>query len=75
MGLLIFLNILNPMSFDSSMDFEVLEGLSSSGRPVGFISTTSGTYAHIEVVVTFLVVNFFGCSKITRYHGGFEGRH
>ena len=32
-------------------------------------------YAHIEVVVTFLVVNFFGFSKITRYHGGFEGRH
>ena len=32
-------------------------------------------YTHIEVVVTFLVVNFFGFSKITRYHGGFEGRH
>ena len=29
----------------------------------------------IEVVVTFFVVNFFGFSKITRYHGGFEGRH
>ena len=34
-----------------------------------------GIYAHIEVVVTFLVVNFFGFLVITRHHGSFEGRH
>ena len=32
-------------------------------------------YAHIEIVVTFLVVNFFGFLVITRDHGSFEGRH
>ena len=32
-------------------------------------------YAHIKVVVAFLVVNFFGFSVITRDHGGFEGCH
>ena len=32
-------------------------------------------YAHIEIVVAFLVVNFFGFLVITRDHGSFEGRH
>ena len=32
-------------------------------------------YAHIEMVVTFLVVNFFGFLVIARHHGSFEGRH
>ena len=32
-------------------------------------------YAHIEIVVTFLVVNFFGFLVITRDHGSFGGRH
>ena len=32
-------------------------------------------YAHIKVVVAFLVVNFFGFLVITRDHGSFEGRH
>ena len=32
-------------------------------------------YAHIEIVVTFLVVNFFGFLVITRDHGSFEGSH
>ena len=32
-------------------------------------------YAHFEVLVTFLLVNFFGFSVITRDHGGYEGRH
>ena len=35
----------------------------------------STVYAHIEIVVAFLVVNFFGFLVITRDHGGFEGRH
>ena len=32
-------------------------------------------YAHIEVLVTFLLVNFFGFLVITRDHGSFEVRH
>ena len=32
-------------------------------------------FAHIEIVVAFLVVNFFVFLVITRDHGGFEGRH
>ena len=32
-------------------------------------------YAHIEIVVAFLVVNFFCFLVITRDHGSFEGRH
>ena len=32
-------------------------------------------YAHIEIVVAFLVVNFFGFLVITRDHGSFERRH
>ena len=32
-------------------------------------------YAHIEVLVTFFLVNFFGSLVITRDHGSFEGRH
>ena len=32
-------------------------------------------YAHIEVLVTFLLVNFLGFLVITRDHGSFEGRH
>ena len=32
-------------------------------------------YAHIEVLVTFLLVNFVGFLVITRDHGSFEGRH
>ena len=32
-------------------------------------------YAHLEVAVTFLVVNFFGLLVITRDHGSFERRH
>ena len=32
-------------------------------------------YAHIEVLVTFLLVNFFVFLVITRDHGRFEGRH
>ena len=32
-------------------------------------------YAHIEIVVAFLVVNFFGFLVIARDHGSFEGRH
>ena len=32
-------------------------------------------YAHIEVLVTFLLVNFFGLGVVTRDHGSFEGRH
>ena len=32
-------------------------------------------YAHIEVLVTFLLVKMFGFLVITRDHGGFEGRH
>ena len=34
-----------------------------------------GAYAHIEIVVAFLVVNFFVFLVITRDHGSFEGRH
>ena len=30
---------------------------------------------HVEVVVAFLVVNFFGFLDITRHHGSFEGCH
>ena len=29
---------------------------------------TNSRYAHIEIVVTFLVVNFFGFLVITRHH-------
>ena len=32
-------------------------------------------YAHIEVVVTLVIVNFFGFLVIARDHGGYEGRH
>ena len=32
-------------------------------------------YARIEVVVTFLLVDFLGFLVITRDHGSFEGRH
>ena len=32
-------------------------------------------YAHIKVLVTFLLVNFLGFLVITRDHGSFEGRH
>ena len=32
-------------------------------------------YAHIEVVVAFLVVNFCGFLVITRHHRNFERRH
>ena len=32
-------------------------------------------YAHMLIVVTFLVVNFFGFLVIARDHGSFEGRH
>ena len=32
-------------------------------------------YAHIEVLVTFLLVNFLGLLVITRDHGSFERRH
>ena len=32
-------------------------------------------YAHMLIVVTFLVVNFFGFLVITRDHGSFEGSH
>ena len=34
-----------------------------------------GFHAHIELVVAFFVVIFFGFSVITRHHGSFEGRH
>ena len=33
------------------------------------------TYAHMLIVVTFLVVNVFGFLVIARDHGTFEGRH
>ena len=33
------------------------------------------SYAHIEIVVTFLVVNFFVFLVITRDQASFEGRH
>ena len=32
-------------------------------------------YAHIEIVVTFLVVKIFGLLVIARDHGSFEQRH
>ena len=32
-------------------------------------------HAHIEMVVAFLVVNFFDLLVITRNHGSFGGRH
>ena len=32
-------------------------------------------YAQTLILVTFLLVNFFGFSVITRDHGSFEGRH
>ena len=32
-------------------------------------------YAHIEIVVAFLVVNLFVFLVITRHHGSFERRH
>ena len=38
-------------------------------------STCFSLYAHIEVLVTFLLVNFFGFLVITRDHGDFEARH
>ena len=54
---------------------KVLDGFKSSGKLVGFMSTTPGAYAHIEIVVAFLVVNFFGFLVITRDHGSYEGHH
>jgi len=35
----------------------------------------SNLYAQMQVVVSFLVVKFFGFLKITRHHGSFGGRH
>ena len=40
-----------------------------------YVSIHFIVYAHIEIVVAFLVVNFFGFLVITRDHGSFEGRH
>ena len=39
------------------------------------ISYRKISYAHMLIVVAFLVVNFFGFLVITRHHGSFEGRH
>ena len=39
------------------------------------ISGKISGYAHIEVLVTFLLVNFLGFLVITRDHGSFGGRH
>ena len=36
---------------------------------------TKGGYAQTLILVTFLLVNVFGFSVITRDHGSFEGRH
>ena len=43
--------------------------------PENDLSRLRNCYAHIEIVVTFSVVNFFGFLVITRHHGSFEGRH
>ena len=50
---------------------------STAGRPRGKHQEKriSDEYAHIEVVVAFLVVNFFVFLVITRHHGSFERRH
>ena len=47
----------------------ILRGFSGGGRK-GRLSF----YAHIEIVVTFLVVNIFGFLVITRNQGSYEGR-
>ena len=36
------------------------------------ISSDFGLYAHIEIFVAFLVVNFFGFLVITRHHEGLK---
>ena len=40
-----------------------------------FFQFSKNFYAHMQVVVNFLVVDFFGFLVITRHHGSFEGRH
>ena len=49
-------------SFDQSFGF-------------GGLGMVNSKYAHIEIVVTFLVVKIFGFLVITRDHGSYEGRH
>ena len=39
------------------------------------LSRSRNSYAHIEVLVTFLVVRIFSFFVITRDHGSYEGRH
>ena len=67
-----------PVASCSSLDVASV-GLSFSRgphrMPCSGQRSVHGQYAHIEVLVTFLLINFFGFLVITRDHGGFGGCH